>query len=405
MNGKKSQARRPLPPPAAAWDTTEFEVSARGLTLHLRTQVGVFAWERLDTGTRLLLDVMDVRAGDRVLDLGCGYGALGVAAAHLAGPTGRVDLVDSNVIAVRLAEENLAVNGVSNARVLLSDCAQAVADEGYDVVLSTLPVNAGKQVVAQFLADAQRVLKPGGRFYFAGPKAGGIQTWIKRAAERFGNAETVEIGKGYRAAVAVRGAGPTLVDSDYFRFRPLTITVGGEPLEMISKPGIFSWDELDPATAFLLDHIEIKPDDTVLDIGCGYGVIGVVAARRAPHGRVYLVDSNLVAAEAARRSVAHHSLTNAEVILGDGPAAIGDALCDVIATHPPFHAGREVDYGIARRFIAQARLRLKKGGRFYLVCNSFIPYERVIAAEFGHCEMVARTPSFKVLRAGDELSA
>jgi 16S rRNA (guanine1207-N2)-methyltransferase len=182
--------------------------------------------------------------------------------------------------------------------------------------------------------------------------------------------------------------------------------VGGEPLEMISKPGIFSWDELDPATAFLLDRLEVGADDTVLDIGCGYGVIGVVAARRAPRGRVYLVDSNLVAAEAARRSVAHHGLSNAEVILGDGPAAIGDILCDVIATNPPFHAGREVDYGITRRFIEQARPRLKPGGRFYLVCNSFIPYERVIAAEFGaefgQCEVVARTPGFKVLCAEDK---
>jgi 16S rRNA (guanine1207-N2)-methyltransferase len=145
--------------------------------------------------------------------------------------------------------------------------------------------------------------------------------------------------------------------------------------------------------------LEIGEEEIVLDVGCGYGVIGVVAAMRVRRGRAYLVDSNVVAVEAARRSVAHNGLENAEVILGDGLAAIGDAQCDVIATNPPFHVGRDVDYSIAHRFIQQARPRLKRGGRFYLVCNTFIPYERVIAREFGHCEVAVRTPAFKVLLA------
>ncbi|MCD6290221.1 MAG: methyltransferase [Anaerolineae bacterium] len=382
------------------WDTAEIEVETRGMSFHFRTQVGVFSWTRLDTGARLLLDAMEITPGDRVLDLGCGYGVLGLVAARLARKAGQVDLVDCNVVAVRLAEANRAANGIPNARALVSDCAQAVLGQTYDVVLSNLPVNAGKRVVMQFMVDAHRLLRPGGRFYFAGPKAGGIQTWIKRAKALFGNAETLEIERGYRVAVAVRGEEPPAeVDEDYFRYRSIVVEVGGQELELVSKPGIFSWDRLDPATRLLLENLQIGPEDTVLDVGCGYGVIGVVAAKRAPRGRIYMVDSNLIAVEAARRGVARNQLGNVEVVLGDGPAAIGDVECDVIATNPPFHAGREVDYSVAHRFIQQAHPRLKRGGCFYLVCNQFIPYERVIECEFGRCETVARTRGFKLLMA------
>jgi len=397
-----------VPVPAEEWGAAEFLVqgrrlAARGITLRVRTQVGVAGWERLDAGARLLLDAMEIDPGARVLDLSCGYGALGMAAACLAGPEGHVDLIDSNLIAVHLAEANLAANGIAHARVWLSDGVQALGDirARYDVVVSNLPVNAGRLVVAQLCADARHALRPGGRFYFAGPKAGGIETWIKRVRALFGNAETIAVGKGHRAALAIRDATPDLREEapDYYRFRPLVVEVGGERIELITKPGIFSWDELDPATALLLEHLEIAPTDTVLDLGCGYGVIGVVAARRASRGRVYLVDSSCIAVEAARRSVAHNRLVNAQVILGDGPAALGDVLCDVIATNPPFHAGRAVEYDITRRLIEQAHAQLRPGGRLYLVSNIFIPYQRWIAATFGDCEVIARTRSFQVLRA------
>lgn len=393
------------------WGTAKFPIqgrrlAARKITLRVRTQVGVAGWERLDASARLLLDEIEIASGARVLDLSCGYGALGIAAACLAGPAGCVDLVDSNLIAVRLAEANLAANGIAHARVWLSDGIQALGDvrARYDVVVSNLPVNAGKLVIAQLCADARYALRPGGRFYFAGPKAGGIETWIKRVRALFGNAETIAVGKGHRAALAIRDATPDLREEEpeYYRFRPLVVEAGGERIELITKPGIFSWDELDPATALLLEHLEIEPTDIVLDLGCGYGVIGVVAARRASRGRVYLVDTNCVAVEAARRSVAHNRLTNAEVILGDGPTAFGDVLCDVIATNPPFHAGRAVAYDITRRLIEQAYAQLRPGGRLYLVSNVFIPYQRWIMAAFGNCEIVARTRSFQVLRARRE---
>src|SRR3989304_4635377 len=89
--------------------------TVRGFELRLATQPGGFA-----PGTRLLIEARRVSPTARVLDLGCGYGAIGIVAAKLA-TKGHVLLVDSDIRATRLPQRNLALNGVTNAEVLLGD--------------------------------------------------------------------------------------------------------------------------------------------------------------------------------------------------------------------------------------------------------------------------------------------
>src|SRR5690348_4969259 len=92
----------------------------RGLDLHLETKAGVFSHRGVDAGSRLLIEAMRVSPTARVLDLGCGYGAIGIAAAKIA-ERGSATLVDSDIRATRLAERNLGLNAVTNAEVILGD--------------------------------------------------------------------------------------------------------------------------------------------------------------------------------------------------------------------------------------------------------------------------------------------
>ena len=80
----------------------------------------VFSKGEVDFGTRLLIDCLELRPGQVVLDLGCGYGPIGMVAADLVGPAGQVYMVDVNERAVELARRNLAANGIKNAQVLVS---------------------------------------------------------------------------------------------------------------------------------------------------------------------------------------------------------------------------------------------------------------------------------------------
>jgi 16S rRNA (guanine1207-N2)-methyltransferase len=151
---------------------------------------GVFAWDRLDDGTAALISSIEVGRSDRVLDLGCGTGLAGLAAATRA-DRGFATLVDGDVRAVEAARLTLKANGVANAGSLLSDCAQAVHEQRFDVVVTNPPFHRGigtqYDVAYQFVRDAQRVLRKGGRFYLV---ANRHLRYREHVVSVFGNATT-----------------------------------------------------------------------------------------------------------------------------------------------------------------------------------------------------------------------
>jgi 16S rRNA (guanine1207-N2)-methyltransferase len=369
---------------------------AQDQTFRVVTKPGVFSWDRLDVGTRLLIETMEVDPDDTVLDLGCGYGVVGLAVAGMA-PHGQAFLVDSNVVAVEAARRTLALNDVINAEVCLSDCASAVRDVAFDVVAAHLP--RGKAIARQFIADAAAVLKPGGRLYLAGHKQTGIKPFIAYAQEIFGDGGIIGLKKGYRVAVCVKDESTIAPETGYHQWREFSAEINEQVIRFVSKPGIFSWDRLDAGTRVLVEAIKIRPGDTVLDLGCGYGVIGLIAAQKAQQGHVHLVDSSAVAVEATRRTMALNGTANAEVHLSDGAATLRDVRFDVVVTNPPFHQGQRTDYNVAHQFIRDAANILRRRGRLYVVANRFIRYEREMSEHFHEVGVVYEDNLYRVLLA------
>jgi len=186
------------------------EGGALTLTLTLRgreytfvTEAGVFSRARIDPGTKLLLQHLPVPSGARVLDLGCGYGAVGVVAGTLA-PEGRVTLVDINERAVELARTNLVANEVANAEVLQSDGFEAIAEQEFDVIALNPPIRAGLAVVHRLIEESAHHLAPGGTFYLVGRTQQGAVRLAKKMAEVVGPVEELAKGGGYRVYVARR---------------------------------------------------------------------------------------------------------------------------------------------------------------------------------------------------------
>ncbi|HUT75993.1 MAG TPA: methyltransferase [Armatimonadota bacterium] len=189
--------------PACARRPLEIGAEIRGHRFSFHSDAGVFSAARLDPGTRLLAEVMEIAPADRVLDLGCGYGALGIVAAVLA-PAGRAVLFDRNARAVELARANIARNGLTNAHAVLADGADAVGDAAFEVVVTNPPVHAGNQAVFAFIAGAHRTLRPGGWLYLVGRLRRGAATFARRMEEIFGGVEEVEKQSGYRVYRARR---------------------------------------------------------------------------------------------------------------------------------------------------------------------------------------------------------
>jgi 16S rRNA (guanine1207-N2)-methyltransferase len=194
--------------PRARSERSERRFLYRGELLTFVVDTGIFSAHGLDPGTALLIENLAVRATDRVLDLGCGWGAVGVAAAKSA-RDGRVVLTDVNRRAARLARENLERNRVKNAEVRVGSLYAPVKGEVFDVIATNPPFHAGRELVLRILSGAPEHLTPDGRLVLVGKGSQGIrfyQEWLGTHWD--GPVAVLGRGSGYRVLEAHRGARP-----------------------------------------------------------------------------------------------------------------------------------------------------------------------------------------------------
>ncbi len=167
----------------------------RGGPYEFLTASGVFSCKKIDRGTALLAEKMIIKDGSRILDLGCGYGVLGIVAARI-GRNVKVVLTEINRRAAYLAEQNLERNAVSNAEVRRGSFYEPVKDEVFDVILCNLPMSAGLKVVYRIIEESRDHLSQGGT----------LQVVVRKGAGRirdkmlatFGNVTTLAKKGGYR---------------------------------------------------------------------------------------------------------------------------------------------------------------------------------------------------------------
>lgn len=166
----------------------------RGHGMKFMTDAGVFSKGELDQGTRLLLDALPEMTGD-VLDLGCGWGAIGVSLVK-ANPGCRVVMADVNRRALQLSRENLARNGVT-AECIESDGMAAVLNRTFDAVVTNPPIRAGKQVIYQMFADAASHLNAGGALYLVIRKQQGAESCVKYLKTLFAQVDKLDKSGGF----------------------------------------------------------------------------------------------------------------------------------------------------------------------------------------------------------------
>lgn len=174
----------------------------RGRCFTFYSTWGLFNPKKVDEGSRLLIEHVEVAADALSLDLGCGYGPIGLALAHLC-PQGEVHLVDKDFVAVEYARKNAILNHLDNCQIYLSNAFSHIPDLRFDLIASNLPAKAGNEMLSIILHDAWAHLKPGGRLYVV--TLSGLKEYVKRNfRELFGNYTKVKQGKTYTVALAVR---------------------------------------------------------------------------------------------------------------------------------------------------------------------------------------------------------
>lgn len=188
--------------PAAEHDRRTIEVELRGKKVRLVTDAGVFSKSGLDYGSRVLIDALEIPEKASVLDVGCGYGPIGIAAGILGATS--IVMLDVNERAIELARENAAANGVPQAKAMQSDLLEAVSQERFDVIISNPPIRAGKETVHRLFEQASECLKPGGSLWIVIQKKQGAPSAKAKLEELFERVDEVTKDKGYRIYKAVK---------------------------------------------------------------------------------------------------------------------------------------------------------------------------------------------------------
>lgn len=179
--------------PDAAHDIHELRVNLLGDWFTFFTDSGVFSKKMIDYGSQVLLNALEVEEGGRLLDVGCGYGPLGIALAKTKGLD--VTMVDINHRALDLAKKNAEKNHVS-ANIFQSSVYDNVEGE-FDYIISNPPIRAGKEIVHRIISESINHLVVGGTLTIVIQKKQGAPSAKAKMAEVFGNVETVKKDKGY----------------------------------------------------------------------------------------------------------------------------------------------------------------------------------------------------------------
>ncbi len=167
----------------------------RGRTLRFTTDAGVFSRGELDAGTRLLLDALPETLSGAILDLGCGWGPIGISV-KAAWPETDVTMADVNLRALAWSRKNAEANGV-RTECVESDGFAALEGRIFDAVITNPPIRAGKQVIYGMFADAAAHLKPGGRLYLVIRKQQGAESCIRYLKTLYASVEKLDRSGGF----------------------------------------------------------------------------------------------------------------------------------------------------------------------------------------------------------------
>ena len=341
-----------------------------------------------------MLATAAVEPHERVLDLGMAGRPVGLEL-----NAGGIHFVGSDLRAVRDCEDAIRRKAPDHACAWLEVSPAVLAGRRFDVVLLAPARWASKTRVFELIDAAFGRMAMGGRLLLAGRRNAGVESYRRRLKAVFGRVETATSKSGFRVYRTSRGSlepGAHPVDGANVFEAP---DLPGSPYTFEASAGVFSSRGLDPGARILIESVDVRAEDRALDLGCGYGAIGIAAAKRARDVR--MLDADLLAVRCARRNIARNGLSSARVALSDGFEAVSGQTFDLILCNPPTHEG----VATARRFVQGAARHLDSKGRFAVVAMRPGLYLKQMKRAFGTVDQLKSRQGYTVLCARDAKSA
>ena len=159
----------------------------------------------------------------------------------------------------------------------------------------------------------------------------------------------------------------------------IKLNIKEEEICLKTDGSLFSPGAADRGTLAMLSCVEFSPGERVLDLGCGYGLVGLLAARKCGEENVWMADIDPVAVGVAQENAKNNGVGGVHVVCSDGFSAIEEAGFDLILSNPPYQS----DFRIAKMFIEKGFNRLKLGGRLFMVTKRKAWYRNKLIHVFG----------------------
>ena len=374
----------------------------------LSTATGTFELERFPVDDRATLrgwDAADEYAlahvaelptpPHRVVIVNDDWGALTCALAGF-GP----DVVSDSFIAQRAIAENLERNGIDAGTVTQRSSFDQPAGP-IDLLIIKVPKSLA--LLEDQLRRLRPLLRPGTVVVGAGMTKHVHTSTLDVFTRVVGETRTSLARRKARlifAAVDDSTAEPGIGRDPW----PHTMEIASG-LRVVSHAGVFSPDRLDLGTQLLIEHLSAHAGpQRIVDLGCGSGVIGTVAAQQNPEAEVIFIDESHRAVASAE-ATALANLDAARVkrdlrfVVADGLVGWPAADLDLVLANPPFHVNHAITDETAWRMFSEARRALRPGGHLWVVGNRHLAYHAKLKRLFGNCKVAASNPKFVLLRA------
>jgi 16S rRNA (guanine1207-N2)-methyltransferase len=271
-------------------------------------------------------------------------------------------------------------------------------------------ISKEKAVVEHVLDSAWSCLPIGGQLCIFGMKQEGIKTFAKRCTNLWQCSIELRRGEGQVHCYTLKKLQETGIDLSNERnlregiekvaYKKLIPIVHWLGIDLFSKPGIFGWDRLDPGSVLLVEAFsKLKPNtETVLDLGCGYGLLSVAALKLQPK-RLVATDNNAAALEACTLNIQNSVPIGCEwqVVPTHAGLQIHEEF-DLVLCNPPFHQGFAVEGDLIQLFLEQTKRLLTQKGQALFVVNSFIPVPAKASPLFSTIELISDDGRYRVYR-------
>lgn len=346
------------------------------------------AW---DSGDEYLVNYVQEHYphANSILILNDSFGALACALNTLT-----VHSVNDSYIAHQATRYNLQANELSTESLTQLDSLAALPNQ-VDLVILKVPRNLG--YLQHQLAAISAALPSDIDVIAAGKTKDIHNSTIKAFSQYIGETSTSLAVKKSRLVIS-KTSGLNKV-APY----PVNWPLEGSEFEIQNHANVFSRDSLDIGARFFFNYLpQTSKTRSIIDLGCGNGVVGLMTLNRCPNAHITFVDESYMAVESAKLNVTHNlpeQLAQCEFVQNDCLTDFKPNSTDIVLCNPPFHQAQAVTDHIAWQMFKQAKQTLKQGGELRIIGNRHLDYHEKLKRMFGNCKLLGSNKKFVVLSA------